>query len=280
MTVANAAPVMPSSSTCDRVTFSAIGTVVFFGLAGCSGGGPSGAVVHRDAGTDGAFSYGLSSSSGMGLQSGSSSGGDDVDATAADDSTTTPSDDAPGTDAPTGDAASADGGSSDSGGGAASSCVRPEGGLPCDPGLVGCGGESCSTASSFCCVGGAEGGAGDICSPFNGASCPGSALTIACDETADCTGSVCCEEIVSLGVAGPTQCMASCPSGWFQVCKTDTECGDGHDAGRLNRCVVQTCTEPSGLFGGGSSVTVEACAVPASLGNLNNGGALAGCVAQ
>jgi hypothetical protein len=74
--------------------------------------------------------------------------------------------------------------------------------------------------------------------------------------------------------------MASCPAGWFQVCKSDTECGGGHDAGGLNRCVRQTCTQPSGLFGGGSSVTVEACAVPATLGNLNNAGALMGCVAQ
>jgi len=30
----------------------------------------------------------------------------------------------------------------------------------------------------------------------------------------------------------------------------------------------------------GSSVIVEACAVPASLTNLNNNGALAGCVAE
>jgi hypothetical protein len=129
-------------------------------------------------------------------------------------------------------------------------------------------------------VGGAEGGAGNVCSPFNSASCPGGALTIACDESADCVDSVCCEQIVSLGVAGPTQCMASCPTGWFQVCKSDTECGGGHDGGDSTRCVRQTCTQPPGLFSAGSSVTIEACAVPATLANLNNAGALMGCVAE
>ncbi len=247
------------------------------GLLGCSGASANPAVSHKDAGATG---YGGASSGGMlGIQGGSSgAAGDDAGDVADADAVGSDATIAP-TDAPAGDV-SGEGGvaSGDSGGGGGSSCQRPPGGPPCDPGVVSCGGTSCSTATSFCCVGGAEGGTADICSPFNGASCPNYATAVACDESSDCSGSVCCEENVGIGVQGPTQCMASCPSGWFQVCKSDTECRGERDAG--GQCVRQTCTDPGGLFGGGSSVTVEACAVPATLGNLNNAGALMGCVAQ
>ena len=258
-------------------SFLAVGTVALLGLVRCSGAGATGS-AHHDAGADGASGYSGSSSGSLGPQGGSSGGGGDdaadVDALEGD-ASMPPSDATPpegSTDAGTvaKDAASS----------GASSCQTPEGGLACDPGVVACGSTACSTASSFCCVGGGQGGTGEVCSPFNGASCPSSALTVACDETADCTGAVCCEQNAGLGAAGPTQCLASCPSGWFQVCKSNTECGAKHDGGSPGRCVRQTCTQPSGLFGGGSSVTLEACAVPASLGNLNNDGALMGCVAQ
>jgi hypothetical protein len=123
-------------------------------------------------------------------------------------------------------------------------------------------------------------GDGGTCTAYNSAACPNGSLTVACDETADCAGGgVCCEEIVSLGVAGPTECMAGCPQGWFQVCRSNTECGSG-DGGGLNRCVLQTCTQPPGLLTPGSSVVVEACAVPPSLGSFSTSGALEGCVAQ
>jgi hypothetical protein len=79
---------------------------------------------------------------------------------------------------------------------------------------------------------------------------------------------------------GPTQCLSSCPSGWFKICKSDRECGQGDGGGSLNHCIRQVCTQLPGLLGGGSSVTIEACAVPATLGNLDNHGALPGCVAQ
>jgi hypothetical protein len=185
----------------------------------------------------------------------------------------------------TGDATGAstggDGGSTAGDGGAGSLvCSAPTGGQPCDPGQIACGGSSCSTRSHFCCVTGSnDGGPAGTCSAYNGPACGSGALSVACDEAADCSGGLCCEQSVALGVAGPTQCMTSCPVGWFQVCKSDSECGGGGDAGG-GSCIVQTCTLPSGLLGGGSSVVVEACAVPPTLTNLNNRGALAGCVAR
>jgi hypothetical protein len=181
----------------------------------------------------------------------------------------------------------ADGAAGDSGaeGGTAesgtivSSCQAPAGGSACDPGLVGCGGTSCTTSSQFCCVDGADdGGSGGTCLGYNNSSCPAGALTLGCDETGDCASGVCCEEVIALGVAGPTQCMTSCPSGWFQICKSNTECGGGSSG--AGSCIRQTCTEPPTLLTTGSSVIVEACAVPATLTNLNGNGALAGCVAE
>ncbi|MGH7440172.1 MAG: hypothetical protein ACRENE_31150, partial [Polyangiaceae bacterium] len=176
---------------------------------------------------------------------------------------------------------SSEGGAAHSEGGApAATCQVPEGGVACDPGRVACGTASCDTANEYCCAGGGSGASASVCSAFNGASCPSSALTVACDETADCSHSVCCEQDVGLGMQGPSQCMSSCPSGWFKICKTDRECGDGDGGGSLDRCIVQNCTQLPGLLGGGASVTIEACAVPATLGNLGNHGALPGCVAQ
>jgi hypothetical protein len=254
---------------------SALASVALLGCSGSSVGPVHDAGLHAD----GAATYSGSSSGsapGAGPGGGDGSGG----ASAGDDAG--PSGDATGTDGPGGnvEGGAPTGDAGDAATGHATSCHPPEGGLPCDPGVVSCGGASCTTSSQFCCVGGAQGGAGDVCSPFNGASCPSSALAVACDEAADCSGALCCEQEVGLGVAGPTQCMASCPSGWFQACKSHSECNSHGDAGGLNRCVLQTCTQPPGLLGGGSSVTVEACAVPSTLTNLNNGGALAGCVAQ
>jgi hypothetical protein len=244
-------------------------------LAGCSGASSTGG-GRRDAGSDAASSYGSGSSGAPMAQDDGPGAGSDAGEGGGDDAT--PPSDATVDGAPV---APVDGSSESAApeASAASSCIAPEGGAPCDPGLVSCGGASCTTVSEFCCVGGGTGATPDICAAFNGASCPSSALVVACDEAADCSNAVCCEEIVGLGVSGPTQCMTSCPSGWFQVCRSDTECGGGGDGG-TNRCIVQTCTQPAGLLTPGSSVTVEACAVPATLGNLGNHGALSGCVAQ
>jgi hypothetical protein len=266
-------------------------------LAHCSSAATKITPAGDGGGSGNGSSGGLSGLSGGSSGSGSSSGagGDDgggVDPFGGDDSGLAPTSDdgaagdaavAPGSDAATASGSSS--GGSSSGGG--STCAAPSGGLACDPGQVTCGGGTCSTGSQFCCISNADdGGLSSTCNAYNSATCPSGALSIGCDEAADCSNGVCCEQIIGLGVAGPTQCMASCPSGYFQVCKSDTECPSSGgvtatgDGGAGGKCVVQTCTMPPGLLGGGSSVVVEACAVPPTLTNLNNRGALAGCDAK
>ena len=207
------------------------------GLGGCSSAAAT-PTTHKDGGSDGSSSYAGGSSGGLGLLGGGSSGGgDDSGAAASDDASSSGGDSAASGDA--GDASSdaAPGSSSSEGGAATTSCVTPDGGHACDPGRVTGGPTSCNTASQFCCVGGGSGASSDVCSPFNGASCPSSALTVACDETADCANSVCCEENVGAGMQGPSQCMTACPSGWFRLCKSDRECGDA-DGGSLAQCIL------------------------------------------
>jgi hypothetical protein len=256
----------------------------WIGLAHCGGGGAIS--VSRDAGLhesgsgSGSGAFGGTSGGGGTSSGAGSSGASDVDGSEGDDAS--PGDAALPDGAVLADGAIGDGGPTGTVGEAAaptSSCQPPQGGSPCDPGLVGCGGSSCTTSSQYCCVaGGGDGGPGGTCLAYNNSSCPNGALTLGCDETSDCASGVCCEQSVALGVAGSTQCMSSCPSGWFQICKSNTECGGGSSGG--GNCIRQTCTQPPTLLTSGSSVVVEACAVRASLTNLNNSGALAGCVAQ
>ena len=234
-------------------------------LASSSGAGSSGA---------GGSSGGGESSSGNGFGADDASSADD----GGPDDTSTSSDSGVAGDTGVADTAVA---ATEGGIAPASTCQAPTGGAACNPGLVTCGSTSCATSSSFCCEDDDGGGA---CAAYNSAGCSNGDLTLQCDETADCTSGVCCEEVIALGVAGPTQCMSSCPSGWFQICKSNTECGTG-DGGGVNRCVLQTCTQPPGLLTEGSSVVVEACAVPPGLVTIGFGtsgpsGALAGCVAQ
>jgi hypothetical protein len=262
---------------------------VLAGLSACSGGSVKVSPPKTDAGTpandlggNGSSSGGSGSSGGSSGTSGSSGAGvfGDEDASSADDGA--PTDATTGSDT----AVAADAGSDSSVAPAEASappatCQPPSGGAACDPGTVTCGGVSCSTSNSVCCT---DEDGGGSCAADNSAGCPGGDLSQQCDETGDCSSGVCCEEVIGLGVAGPTQCMASCPSGWFQVCKSNTECGTG-DGGGLNRCVLQTCTQPPGLLTPGSSVVVEACAQPSGIVTINIGttgpsGALAGCVAQ
>jgi hypothetical protein len=260
------------------------------GLSACSGSSTKVSPPKTDSGSQANDLGGNGSSGGGGGSSGGSSGASsssgagifgDEDATSAEDGG--PTDATTGSDT----AVAADAGVSDSSvapteaSAPPATCQPPSGGAACDPGTVTCGGVSCSTGDSVCCTG--EDGGGS-CAADNSAGCPGGDLSQQCDETGDCSSGVCCEEVIGLGVAGPTQCMASCPSGWFQVCKSNTECGTG-DGGGLNRCVLQTCTQPPGLLTPGSSVVVEACAQPAGIVTIDIGttgpsGALAGCVAQ
>jgi hypothetical protein len=264
-----------------RPTAVAASLVACLGLVNCGGSGSS--APSGDAGAHGNLGEAATNL-------GSSSGGASEDAAMASDDASpgedSSADATPVADGSTGDATLADAApSTDDGAASMTTCQAPDGGAACDPGLVSCGGSSCTTSNAYCCVGGGDGGS-NVCTAYNSASCPSGNLTVACDETADCATGVCCEEVVGLGVPGPTQCMSSCPSNWFQICKSNTECGGGSDAGGLNQCIRQTCTQPPGLLTQGSSVVVEACAVPAppglsiSLGGAGSGGALQGCVAQ
>ncbi|MGO9839345.1 MAG: hypothetical protein ACLP1X_34625 [Polyangiaceae bacterium] len=141
------------------------------------------------------------------------------------------------------DASEAGGG--DAGGeGGSPVCLVPEGGAPCSPGKVSCGSTTCDTATDYCCAG--TNGAG-TCEPLNGGTCA-SGVKVECDETADCaSGDVCCQQ----DAYGPhsATCEASCPTGYFQVCRSNAECTP-------QTCIVQLCSPSAGTP---QTVTLEGC---------------------
>ena len=234
----------------------------------CSGVGPTPNLIRaQDASVvNSAMPNSSSSSGGAGVEgnSGASSGGNDLDGGDAVDATLSGNDDRGAKDAAVRDA-SID---------VAPACIGPEGGVPCTPGVVGCGGPGdCTTSTSACCQPNPpDGGPQGTCEP-NPTSCADGGVKVECEEAADCPdGNVCCENFPAYATLGPTSCMPSCANGWSQICRTHAECGD--DAGSPARCVLQTCGSSFG-FGGGRSVTLEACSTGST-----NGGALPYCTAN
>jgi hypothetical protein len=137
-------------------------------------------------------------------------------------------DDAPNDGGATRDAAAREAASPEAGG---SSCAPPDGGLPCDPGHVSCGGSPCPTSTSFCCE--TSTGASATCDQ-TGTTCTQS--EVHCDESADCDGGVCCMSIaVSFVTTVKSTCQATCATGTYQLCRSSTECGTGQS------CIPQTC---------------------------------------
>jgi hypothetical protein len=220
---------------------------------GSSGGSGSGG---QSSGSSGGGSNGGSSSGSSGDDGGGSSGG----------SSNGGGDDGGGTTVTEGGTSSGgEGGGSSSG----PSTPVPEGGAPSQPGMITCGSTTCDTTSQHCC----ESADGGTCGPLNG-SCSGGAITLACKEAADCApGSVCCQPLEY----GPhsTSCMTSCPLGYFQVCRTDAECGNADAGAASEKCIVQTCYTSMAMTATG---TVEACAYPGTGGggNFPGGGVPAG----
>jgi hypothetical protein len=167
----------------------------------------------------------------------------------------------------------------------------PEGGVPSDPGVVPCGSATCTTSTDFCCTttGGGDGGS-QTCVAYNGGSCGTNAVKIGCNEAADCTSGVCCQQILGIANVGSTSCMPSCTysptmTGYYQTCRTDSECGTNSDGGAAAaKCIAQTCTAPGGPGGGGNSIDIEACAYYARAGGVGGGtgtwGPLPYCVAK
>lgn len=131
-------------------------------------------------------------------------------------------------DVDTGDGAAPEAGPPDAGGPV---CDPPDGGLPCDPGHVQCAGSTCATATTFCCE--TSTGSSGMCDPAK-ATCTQSESH--CDEALDCDGGVCCMSItISFATTVKSTCQATCPTGSYQLCRSNTECGAG------KACVVQTC---------------------------------------
>jgi hypothetical protein len=175
-----------------------------------------------------------------------------------------------------------DGGGSAGDGGAGSgsssvTCQAPDGGAPCDPGRVPCGSTTCDPSLTSCCRMTGDAGT-DMCIGPNGACTGGN--RVSCKESGDCaSGLVCCDSY------GPTSCMAACggPSGSFQICRSDTECGITSDAGAAaKRCILQTCGGPRPGAPPSPVVTVEACATRSAPGPgaPATWGALPGCTAK
>jgi hypothetical protein len=223
------------------------------------------------SGSSGGSSSG-SGSSGSGSSSSSSSGGSTSSSSGAVEAGNGPPDSA------------IDGGGEggNEGGSEASVCEAPDGGAACDPGIVACGDGGCMTSSSACCSNNSDSGVVESCQP-NAVTCPSGGTRHQCDEAADCpSGFICCVYSPATGVLGATSCMQSCNTAMlqYQICRSDTECGQNADSGALKKCVLQTCT---GMGRGGTmgpSATLEACAVAPTQGNPNNNGAYPACVAK
>jgi hypothetical protein len=175
--------------------------------------------------------------------------------------------------------ASSSGGPGDGGDGSAGppACVSVDGGAQCSaPLMLPCGSSTCNTSTDYCCVDtAADGGRTQTCVAPNG-GCSPTATKIDCKEAADCaSGAVCCGNFPMLGVQGNTSCLASCNGNQnVQICRTDSECGGGADAGGLQKCVLQTC----------GSLTLQLCAVSPGGGfggpPVDAGGAYPGCTAN
>jgi hypothetical protein len=242
-------------------------------LTQCSGSGSS---KVTGGATDGGGSHnggssGGGSSGGSGGQS-SSGGGEDAEADGSSGGTGPSSSGAGGEGGATGE-----GGASSSG---AAAAPVPDGGAPSTPMMVACGSTSCDTSTSQCCLAGDAG----TCTAFT-AGCGG--ITEPCDEAADCTNAVCCQPL-ECGMHSTT-CKTSCaattadPTTYFQLCRTDSECGATTDAGAAQKCIVQTCGTQPGLGGtcGGTMVKVEACAYPTpGFGGTTTWGPLPECTAD
>lgn len=113
-------------------------------------------------------------------------------------------------------------------------CDAPDGGLPCDPGIVRCGAESCATPGEACCISQSGGAPSATCQP-KGATCNDPIVELGCDETGDCAaGEICCSSMSPSG-APKVACAASCGTYGMQVCRSSSECTNGEP------CVVQTC---------------------------------------
>jgi hypothetical protein len=87
---------------------------------------------------------------------------------------------------------------------------------------------------------------------------------VSCKEAADCaSGSVCCEILAyptPPASTNPTSCQTgTCPTGDFQLCRTDAECGSADAGPDSQKCIVQTCYTSAAMT---TPVTVEACAYP------------------
>jgi hypothetical protein len=140
--------------------------------------------------------------------------------------------------------------------------------------MVACGSTTCTTSSNECCASPDGGGS---CIADNGA-CTGG-VTLACDEAADCSGGAVCCQVLACGT-NASSCKATCGTGDFQPCRTDSECGLSTDAGAAKQCIVQTCSS----LCTGEHETVEACAYPTTTGSgfvtTTTWGALPGCTAN
>ncbi len=127
-------------------------------------------------------------------------------------------------------------------------CIPPEGGPPCTPGMIICGGDAaCAVPRNFCCQ---ENGS-ETCQSED-AACAGAATY--CNEEGDCPpGQACCLAI-PVSANGITSCQklvnGACPSAMFgsaQVCRSDKECPAGKC--QFWSClfnIVESCTSPAG----------------------------------
>jgi hypothetical protein len=221
----------------------------------CGGSNAGTLKVQSDSGTPGSGSSGSSGTpgggddeGGSGATSGASSAGDSSGA---------------GSGATSGSMSEGGAGSgTSSGSGNPAPIPVPDGGAPSDPGSVVCNHAECSVSTSVCCQStGNDGGASETCQDFK-VQCSGTSQ--ACNEASDCpTGSVCCFNVVGIGVPGNTVCSAvgkgcAVSTTTFQTCRTDAECGKDADGGTI-RCLPQVCTD---LYNPANTIELEACEVP------------------
>jgi hypothetical protein len=130
----------------------------------------------------------------------------------------------------------------------------PEGGTPATPGMVKCGGTSCSTSTQFCCAPTTDAGAAATCDNKSDTSaCMGGARQ-ECDDGQDCPAGQYCCVILDQGPFALSTCSNDCisASAAYQACRVNGECLTG------TPCNVYSCG-PAGTWELCASVTPAQC---------------------
>ena len=105
---------------------------------------------------------------------------------------------------------------------------------------ISCGGATCQPGTQTCCIEGPS-------RSCTGTTCSGKVLRLECDDTADCSGKLCCYTSILASAMGAAMCLDDCAGfSGTQLCKQAADCKNGGPC-RTYTCGVAPATVPLGL---------------------------------